>query len=60
MNCLHKTHDVQGSWGAMSENEHEAVAKQQIPTIYSSNTFRYWIHIVELLIFATAPVQKNK
>ncbi len=31
----------------------ETVAKQQIPTIYSFNTFIYWIYIVELLTFAT-------
>jgi len=32
-----------------------AAEKQQIPTIYGFDTFRDWMHIVELLIFATAP-----
>lgn len=33
------------------------VTKQQIPAIYSSNIFRYWIPIAELLIFAADPSQ---
>ncbi len=39
----------------LPDEDKGVVAKQQIPAIYGPNTFRYGIHIVELLIFATTP-----